>query len=93
MELNLDKINIQTVLELQLPSRALHSLGAKDLSSLDAVQLKEPFLPKLCCLFSSLYFKNERFKIETTTNPMLRTVFCNSLIPPSSLLILIGMLP
>lgn len=64
MELNLDKINIQIILELQFAWRALHSLNAKDLSSLDAVQLKETFLPKLCCLFSSLYFKTARFKID-----------------------------
>lgn len=64
MELNLDKINIQINLELQFGPRALHFLNAKDRSSLDAVQLKEPFLPKLRCLFSSQYFKTERFKID-----------------------------
>lgn len=62
--MELDKINIQIILELQFRSRALHTLNDKDLPSLDAVQLKEPFLPKLCCFFTSLYFKTERFKID-----------------------------
>lgn len=44
MELNLDKKTTQNFLELQFPSRALDSVNAGDLSSLDTVKLKEAFL-------------------------------------------------
>lgn len=44
MELNFDKINTQIFFQLQFPSKALGSLNARDLSSLDTVKLKAAFL-------------------------------------------------